>query len=65
MEERKKGFYRLTEVLRLIPVKKSTWYEGIKKGRFPAPIKMGVVSLWKVEDIERLMEEIENAACQP
>ena len=61
MEERRKGYYRLYDVLKLIPVKKSTWYAGVKTGRFPAPLKMGRMSFWKVEDIERLMDEMESA----
>lgn len=61
MESGRKGFLRLKDVLKLIPVRTTCWYEGIKTGRFPAPIKMGRMSFWKVEDIERLMEEIEKS----
>ena len=35
------GFVRLATVLALIPIGKSSWWEGIKKGRFPKPIKLG------------------------
>ncbi|MCG9032373.1 helix-turn-helix transcriptional regulator [Laribacter hongkongensis] len=50
---------RLPEVLAIIPVSRATWYEGIKKGRFPAPVKLGSrVSLWRHSDIERLVASI-------
>lgn len=29
------GFMRLTEVLKLIPVSKSAWWDGVKKGDYP------------------------------
>lgn len=42
----------------IFPVAKSTWYAGIKTGRFPAPDKrFGVgLSLWKVADIRLLID---------
>ena len=51
------GFVRLATVLALIPVGKSSWWEGIKKGRFPKPIKLGPrTAAWRVEDIRHLIE---------
>ena len=35
------GFLRLSQVLALIPISKSVWWEGCKIGRFPKPIKLG------------------------
>lgn len=53
------SFLRLPEVLAIIPVSRATWYEGIKKGRFPAPVKLGSrVSLWRCSDIEQLVASI-------
>lgn len=41
-----------------IPVSKSTWWAGIKDGRFPAPQKLGPrTSVWRVEYIRALFEE--------
>lgn len=40
----------------IIPVSKSTWWAGVADGRFPKPIKIGRVSLWKASDIYQLME---------
>ncbi|KAA0259079.1 AlpA family phage regulatory protein [Deferribacter autotrophicus] len=53
---------KLSEVLKIIPVSKSTWYEGIKKGVFPPPIKLGRSSFWKSSDILKLIEEAPRAA---
>lgn len=54
------GFLRLRAILAPagpIPVSKSTWWQGIKDGRFPKPIKLGKrVTVWRVEDIRRLIE---------
>lgn len=45
----------------LIPVSRSSWYEGIKTGKFPSPIKLGVrISVWKASDIRGLIEQSGN-----
>jgi len=42
----------------LIPVGRTTWYHGVKSGRFPAPVNMGVRTLlWRAEDIRALIEK--------
>ena len=52
-----KGFVRLPAVLKMIPVGKSTWWAGVKSGRFPQAVKLGRnTTAWRVEDIEQLME---------
>lgn len=54
----KTGFIRLSVILRIIPVCKSTWWAGVKTGRFPKPVKLGKrITAWKVEDIKALIEE--------
>lgn len=38
-----------------IPVSKSTWWAGVKSGRFPAPVKLGPrITAWRKEDIDVL-----------
>ena len=45
-----------------IPVCKSTWWQGVKDGRFPKPQKLGPrTTVWKVEDIRALFEGGEDA----
>ena len=55
------GFLRLTSVLAPrgpIPVSKSTWWAGVKSGRFPKPVKLGPrITAWRVEDIRKLIEQ--------
>lgn len=56
------SFLRLPEVLAIIPVSRATWYEGIKKGRFPAPVKLGPrVSLWRRSEIELLIASLSTS----
>lgn len=51
------GFIRLPQVLKVFPVSKSTWWAGVKEGRYPKPIKLGPkMTAWKVEDIQALIE---------
>ena len=46
------GFIRLPDVLRFIPVSKTTWWNGVKSGRFPKSVKLGPgITVWKTEDI--------------
>ncbi len=33
---------RLPDVLRLYPVSKSHWWEGVRTGEYPKPIKLGI-----------------------
>jgi predicted DNA-binding transcriptional regulator AlpA len=60
------GYVRLSQIIgdkdadppipAVIPVSKSTWYEGIKSGRFPKPIKLGPrIAVWRVGDIRALL----------
>lgn len=50
------GYLRLPEVLKLYPVSESTWYAGVKEGRFPQGHKLSIrVTAWKAEDIYALI----------
>ena len=59
------GFLRIKQILGnkkanppippLIPVGKTSWWEGIRKGKFPKPIKLTKrITVWRVEDIRNL-----------
>lgn len=40
-----------------IPVSKSAWWEGVREGRYPKPIKLGPrTTAWRAEDIRALFE---------
>ncbi|MHB1374772.1 MAG: helix-turn-helix transcriptional regulator [Thauera sp.] len=60
------GFLRLPQIIgdpkaqppipAIIPVKKTCWWEGVRTGRFPKPVKLGPrVTAWRVEDIRALI----------
>ena len=50
------GYMRLKEILEYIPVSKSTWWAGVKSGRFPKGTKLGErITAWPVEEIRRLL----------
>ncbi|MFO1325437.1 MAG: AlpA family phage regulatory protein [Burkholderiales bacterium] len=56
------GFIRLNTVLRVIPVSRSTWWQGVKDGRFPAAVKLGPrTTAWRVEDIRALIDRAGSA----
>lgn len=55
------GFVRLSEVLKVIPVSKSTWWAGVKNGRFPKAVKLSArTTAWRAEDIHNLISELTN-----
>ncbi|MFG1298002.1 helix-turn-helix transcriptional regulator [Xanthobacter variabilis] len=51
---------RLSEIIRPhgpIPVARSTWWAGVKSGRFPRPVKLGARAVaWRASDISQLVE---------
>jgi prophage regulatory protein len=56
----KDGLVRLAAILAPIgpiPVSKSTWWQGVKEGRFPKPYKLGPrTTVWKAEDVRAMFE---------
>jgi prophage regulatory protein len=64
------GYLRLSQILGsaksgiapIIPVCKTTWWEGVKSGRFPKPTRrLGPrIAAWRVEDIRALVERESN-----
>jgi predicted DNA-binding transcriptional regulator AlpA len=56
------GFVRLSAILAPsgpLPVGKSTWWQGVKNGRFPKPVKLGPkTTAWRAEDIRALIERL-------
>lgn len=50
------GYLRLPAVLKLFPVSKSTWWAGVKSGRYPAGVKLSTrVTAWRAEEIATLV----------
>lgn len=50
----------------LLPVGRSTWLQGVKTGRYPAPVKgLGKrITVWRVEDILRLIDQVSQCQVQ-
>lgn len=49
------GFLRLKQILMFLPIGKSTWWDGVRTGRFPQPVKLGPrTTAWRAEDIYAL-----------
>jgi prophage regulatory protein len=59
------GYVRLNQVLAPngpIPVSKSTWWKGVRDGRFPQPRKLGPgTTVWLAEEIRALYEHPKQA----
>ena len=56
------GFLRLPVVLKLYPVSKSTWWAGVRSGRYPQPVKLGTrATAWRAKDIRALIESVADA----
>jgi prophage regulatory protein len=52
------GYLRLPEVLYYFPVSKSTWWAGVKSGRYPIAHKLSHrCTAWRAEDIHALIQQ--------
>ncbi len=61
------GYLRLSQIVGdkkagippIIPVSKSTWWAGVKSGRYPKPVKLSDrCTAWRVSDILKLAESL-------
>jgi predicted DNA-binding transcriptional regulator AlpA len=53
------GFVRLPIVVGILGIGKSTWWRGVRDGRFPKAVKLGLrTSVWRVEDIRALIASV-------
>ena len=56
---------RLHQVLKIIPISKSAWWQGCKDGRYPKPIKLGPrTTVWKASDISAFMRQLSRSSIQ-
>ena len=56
------GFLRLPQVLAIYPVGKTTWYEGVKSGRYPPSVAIGKRAKgWRVRSHPRANRERSEA----
>lgn len=57
------GYLRLWQIIggkgfpALYPISKSSWWNGVRSGRYPQPVKLGErTTAWRVSDIRNLLE---------
>lgn len=57
------GCLRLKQVLSFVPVGKSTWWAGVKSGKYPQPIKLDAgITAWRAQDIRSFLERAHAAS---
>jgi prophage regulatory protein len=57
------GFLRINDVLKIIPIGRSSWWAGVAAGKYPKSVKLGPkTTVWRVEDIRALIEAKNDAA---
>lgn len=65
------GFYRLNQIIGdakanppiegIIPVSKSTWFSGVKSGKFPKPVSLGPrMSGYRKKSIHELVRRLQG-----
>lgn len=59
------GFLRLKHVLQIFPVSRTAWWNGVKDGRYPKPVKLAErTTAWRAEDIQALIDKVSEDACK-
>lgn len=65
------GFVRLPQIIgdkkrgipAFIPVSKTAWWEGVKTGRFPKPVKLGPrITAWRADEVRKLVGNVKSEA---
>ena len=57
MSDANQRLLREKHVLEMLPISRSTWWAGVKSGRFPKPLKLGPrITVWRLEDVRGLLE---------
>jgi predicted DNA-binding transcriptional regulator AlpA len=52
---------RLPQVLSVIPVSRSTWWNRLRSGDFPQPVKLGPrTTAWRASDIADLLARLSD-----
>ncbi len=69
------GFLRLSQIIgnpkvdppipAIIPVSKSTWWAGVKSGRYPQPVRtLGPrITAWPVDSIREYIKQTGSGSC--
>lgn len=61
LDSKEIGYFRLPQILSLIPVSKATWWNECRSGRFPKGYKLTPrITAWRKKDILELLNSFEN-----
>jgi predicted DNA-binding transcriptional regulator AlpA len=57
------GLLRVNQILQFIPISRSSWWAGVKSGRYPKPFKLSErTTVWKSQDIKSICEGLKKEA---
>lgn len=55
------GFVRLPQILKVLPLCRSSFLNGVAAGKYPKPVRIGTKAVaWRVEDIRALFDSFEE-----
>jgi prophage regulatory protein len=56
---------RLPQVLAMLSISKSTWWAGVRSGKYPQPVKLGPrLTCWRVSDLAELAQNgLQDSSC--
>ena len=58
------GFLRLNSIIAPngpLPISRSSWWAGVKIGRYPQPVKLGPrITAWRVSEIRELIDSFKG-----
>lgn len=55
-----KTYYRLSDILQMLPISRSTFYRRQNDGLFPRGTKFGGVVIFSPDDIEQILDAIDS-----
>lgn len=59
------SFLRVNQIIKILSISRSHWWQGVKDGRFPLGIKLSPkIVVWKTADIRALIDKACSASEQ-
>ncbi len=56
---KQRNLLRLKEVLALYPISRTSWYDGVKMGLYPQPVRLGKKTVaWRASEIEAAINQL-------
>lgn len=54
---------RVPDIIRILGISRSTWWAGVKSGRFPQPVKLSPgITAWWAHDIAAVLNELKRGS---